>query len=395
MCFHPLLRRVRAQWNMGKRSRPLQRAHLPQCVSGDVPGRWMFHHSIYPDFPGAPTREPPTHPPAVQLTCSVPAELNWRQNAPVLRLRSNPLTDSFSPATSTLVPPGEPLVWRPYNCHYEHVTGSQLKDCLKRIGKTMTLGESTLEQIHDVMQLHMNMSSYYWPSKIIEPNPRAMKGQYAAELHGTEQHGMSVMLEGGLAELRTVNPNVLIVLQGANDPARDTLANFEMRFKEFVGKVKAWREEGVLKFTKIIMIGAPTRQNKARSHHSGATEQSRAECDHLDAPRAWVGGCDQMRIAAARTNSAAWYKSAPHHSPLLPSFLPLLPSIAQQGGYAGQTVCPDGERETCVVTPSSAFVMPNAQVGEGTVPSLPAASEPAALGPFYSAPPKPPRVTTS
>lgn len=92
----------------GQRQRQNKRPALPQCETGDGPGRWVFHHSIYPDFPG------------------------------------------------------EPLVWRPYNCHFKLVTGSQLKDCLKRVGKTMTFGESTLNQIHDVMQLHMNESGYYW-----------------------------------------------------------------------------------------------------------------------------------------------------------------------------------------------------------------------------------------
>lgn len=49
------------------------------------------------------------------------------------------------------------------------------------------------------------------------------------------------------------------------------------------------------------------------------------------------------------------------------------PFSAQQGGYAGQTVCPDGQRETCVVTPSSAFIMPNAEArprGPGVPPLL-------------------------
>lgn len=61
------------------------------------------------------------------------------------------------------------------------------------------------------------------------------------QLYGTEQHGMSVMLGGGVDELLEQNPDVLVILQGANDPARDSLANYEMRFKEFVGAQRAQR----------------------------------------------------------------------------------------------------------------------------------------------------------
>lgn len=249
----------------GKRQRVNKRPPTDECRTGDAPGRWMFHHSIYPDFPG------------------------------------------------------EPLVWRPYNCHYNLVGGLRLKECLTRIGTTMTFGESTLNQIHDAMQLHMNESGYYWraaqagerraqvPSRrrvhrcasvgaeccvvLCSPNagrrgsslptrrctrdctrrcehPRRKRmthqhppctplkprqgalcfpdrcpspcaltpnSRLSMQLYGTEQHGTSVMLSGGTDELLSVNPDVLVILQGANDPARDSLANYESRFKELVG----------------------------------------------------------------------------------------------------------------------------------------------------------------
>lgn len=46
---------------------------------------------------------------------------------------------------------------------------------------------------------------------------------------------MSVMLAGGVNELLEQNPDALVILQGANDPARDSLENYEKRFREFVG----------------------------------------------------------------------------------------------------------------------------------------------------------------
>lgn len=37
-------------------------AALPWCIGGDAPGRWVFHHSIYPDVEGARPRVQPATP---------------------------------------------------------------------------------------------------------------------------------------------------------------------------------------------------------------------------------------------------------------------------------------------------------------------------------------------
>ena len=94
-------------WTDGRRGR--ERQHTPPvCASGEAPGRWVFHHSIYPDVPG------------------------------------------------------EPLEWRPYGCFWRRISGQRLRDCLERVGSTKLLGESTLGQMHDTWHQHLNGSTYYW-----------------------------------------------------------------------------------------------------------------------------------------------------------------------------------------------------------------------------------------
>ena len=103
-------------WSNGKRSRE-RSATPPPCQGGEAPGRWVFHHSIYPDVPG------------------------------------------------------EPLEWRPYGCVYRRISGQRLRDCLESWGSTKLLGESTLGQMHDTWHQHLNGSTYYWRDTTTSPLP--------------------------------------------------------------------------------------------------------------------------------------------------------------------------------------------------------------------------------
>ena len=217
-------------------TKPNSRA-LPVCKDGMAPGRWVFHHSLYPDVPG------------------------------------------------------EPLEWRPYGCHYRRISGEHLERCLKGLGVTQLLGESTLGQMHDTWHLHMQNSTYYWPARMI-PHTQEMRASQP-QLRGGEYHGarrgsgarpaggvlrrpehadasrrrpagMSRMLIDGLQELRATRPQALIMLQGANDPARDSLGNYAARLDSFLEQVTAMQAAGEISPSRTIWIGAPTRIYKAR-----------------------------------------------------------------------------------------------------------------------------------
>jgi len=204
----------------GQRKQPHSRP-LPVCADGLAPGRWVFHHSLYPDVPG------------------------------------------------------EPLEWRPYGCHYRRFSGDMLKQCLARLGVTQLLGESTLGQIHDSMHVHINGSGYYWPYHWPMEHPVLLRAEQR-ELRGSELHGMSVMGTDGLNELRNNNPHTLVMLQGANDPARDTLPRFEQRLGDFLRSVRADLDRGDLTTRRTVWITAPTRHYKARALPCGAAPPRQA-----------------------------------------------------------------------------------------------------------------------
>ena len=192
--------------------RPSSDAVLPLCGSGDHAGRWVFHHSLYPDV--------------------------------------------F----------GEPLQWRPLGCRYERISGARLRQCLDQpgLGNVQLAGESTLGQSFELLLAHMNASNYYWPARILEPaarllwaHPRLRSAGLASEYHGIDQ-----MMAHTLGDLRGWKPDVLVMLQGANDAARDSVAAFSTRLQAFLQALKEAIDAGEIAPRRLVWATAPIRSYK-------------------------------------------------------------------------------------------------------------------------------------
>lgn len=142
-------------------------------------------------------------------------------------------------------------------CHYSRYTGEAARYCFEEaLERTKFVGESTLGQLLEHILLYMNRSHNEWPLYIDDPfvrprhATRAMQGagedvDDEALLRGQhshwsgEFHGMPLVQESALRQLRAYKPRALVMLQGANDAARDSISVFEGRLRTYLGDLKA------------------------------------------------------------------------------------------------------------------------------------------------------------
>lgn len=220
-----------------------QVGQLPICEGQDVPGRWVYTHSLYPEIPG------------------------------------------------------EPLVWRPYGCQHHYYTGRALNKCVEQLGRIKFIGESTLGEALAIWQMHLNHSDFYWPqkvhigeSKVYYARLDSIRGQGQ---HG-EFHGMMRVEEWAIDELRTWSPDYIVMLEGANDAARDTLASFEVRMRRWLANLESNITAGLITRPKgIVYVTCPTRHYKWSGHPGRAVCPDGAHnfetCQHT------FGGSDDWR----------------------------------------------------------------------------------------------------
>ena len=63
------------------------------------------------------------------------------------------------------------------------------------------------------------------------------------------------------------SPDYLVMLEGANDAARDSIASFEVRIRRFMGDLEGNITAGLIKRPKgIVYVTCPTRQYKWSGH---------------------------------------------------------------------------------------------------------------------------------
>jgi len=185
--------------------------------------------------------------------------------------------------------PNEPLGWEPFGCRWSWYTGARLRQCLTaphRLGGVKLVGESTLGQLYEAMLLHVNTSSFHWQTHFPDPTlPTAGRGRLAYGLeahlsaggataafpgHG-EYHGLPAILESLGRELRERPAGSIVLLEGANDAARDSIGAFEIRLQALVQlllQAKAqgwWRPPHTL-----IYVRPPTRHYKLGAGAGGA-----------------------------------------------------------------------------------------------------------------------------
>lgn len=197
------------------------RPGLPPCLGGDAPGVWVPHTSLYPDHPG------------------------------------------------------DPVQWRPHDCVYRRFSGPRLDGCLNRTrGPVLVLGESTLRQAELLMRLHIADGSAHWP--------RAMRHETFPPAHpnmeAIEAHGAAVLLSEGLPWLaarggggggpaggpggrRRRRPHAIVVLQGANDAARDAAGATHARLLQFLDALAAMVANGTVlaPTVPLVWVTAPVR----------------------------------------------------------------------------------------------------------------------------------------
>lgn len=78
-----------------------------------------------------------------------------------------------------------------------------------------------------------------------------------------EYHGSDHLLQQGPGDLRRVPPDILVLQQGANDAARDSIAKFKERLREFLTQLKEMVSKGEVKPRVVVWATPPTRQYKS------------------------------------------------------------------------------------------------------------------------------------
>ena len=181
--------------------------------------------------------------------------------------------------------PGDPFRWRPFGCLYDRVGGRELRACLDRFNgsRVVLLGESTLEQAGDLMRMHAGVGGSYWPAAITNADPRGTWPHAALQEDGS-YHGTSTLLERGLPRLRDATrdaaasggkpPAAYVLLQGANDAARDTLAAGARRVEDFLTKLRDGMADGSIAtpLRGVIWATAPVR------HYTAGAGPGQVEC---------------------------------------------------------------------------------------------------------------------
>lgn len=213
---------------IGKPERDWGQPSLPVCKGGETPGRWVHHQKLYPDVMG------------------------------------------------------EPLEWRPFGCYYRRYNGEIMHKCFTKLERVKFIGESTLGQMYEHLQMYMNASGNVWPLYLPMGDTRtlwahpAIRGQHE---HG-EFHGMTVVEKHAMEEVLQWKPRVVVMLQGANDAARDTVAMFETRLRPFLAQLKEAVEKKEVPLEKFVWINAPTRHYKAMAGPGTVEcpEGNRSEC---------------------------------------------------------------------------------------------------------------------
>lgn len=113
-------------------------------------------------------------------------------------------------------------------------------------------------QLVEHVLLYMNHSHNLWPLYIDDPWVRVRHATRAMQAAGHdvsdevllsglevnwygEFHGMVLVEDEAMGQLVTYRPRALVMLQGANDAARDTVAKYEERLRRYLGHLKARR----------------------------------------------------------------------------------------------------------------------------------------------------------
>ena len=181
--------------------------------------------------------------------------------------------------------PGDPFRWRPFGCLYDRVGGRELRACLDRFNgsRVVLLGESTLEQASDLMRMHAGVGGSYWPAGITDANPRGTWPHDALEGDGS-YHGVSTLLERALPRLRDATraasapggkpPAAYVLLQGANDAARDTLQAGAARVEDFLAQLRDGIADGSIAkpLRGVVWATAPVR------HYTAGAGPGQVEC---------------------------------------------------------------------------------------------------------------------
>lgn len=184
--------------------------------------------------------------------------------------------------------PGEPFRWRPFGCVYDRISGLELRTCLEgyNLSKVLMLGESTLEQAAELMRMHAGVGGFFWPAALTVQSPRDAWPTPA--LVSDSYHGASTLLSRALPRLRAaaveaskpggMPPAAYVILQGANDAARDTLAAGAARVEEFLTALRDGIANGTFAAPArgVTWITAPVR------HYTAGMGPGQVHCPNGD-----------------------------------------------------------------------------------------------------------------
>ena len=180
--------------------------------------------------------------------------------------------------------PGDPFRWRPFGCIYERIGGLELRQCLNKYNesKIHMFGESTLEQVTELMRMHAGVGGFYWPAGISAPS--ASEKWLHPALEGASYHGASTLLSRGVERLQRIaaaakapggaQPGAYVILQGANDAARDTLVAGAARVEQFLTLLRDGIANGTFAAPTrgVIWATAPVR------HYTAGMGPGQVEC---------------------------------------------------------------------------------------------------------------------
>ena len=111
---------------------------------------------------------------------------------------------------------------------------------------------------------------------------------------------MSVVEQHGRAEVLQWAPTAIVMLQGANDAARDTTAAFEARLRSFLGWLRAAVEEGRVPLRRLVWVTSPTR------HYKVGNRPGEATCAAGQAPAGGLGGLGGQGGQGCEMGSTGW-----------------------------------------------------------------------------------------
>ena len=253
----------------------------PLCSDGTAPGRWVFHRSLYPPFPGEHSRRGGSLPKRVCFVAAIavtalPALRTRRRRAAGVAASRMPLPALQWPDARGLPQPGgqNPAAGR------VHAAGDAPGVAAAHQPEHLPLARAPHCPPADppVAAQHSRASLCAAarpppraPRCLLSRRPRqivdlveldSMRAFSPALRFLGVLHGTSRMLELGLDTVRAERPDAVVLLQGANDAARDSLAAAEGRLRNFTAQLAGLVRSGQVPLRTVVWVTAPTRHNK-------------------------------------------------------------------------------------------------------------------------------------